>query len=69
MKLWAVGGVEDPVHVLLSIPATLSVSKCVQLLEGNSSKWMHDTFREHWSFEWQEGYGAFSIGISGVDVT
>jgi len=35
----------------------------------SSSKWIHDTFREHWDFEWQEGYGAFSIGISGVKDT
>ena len=69
MKVLAVGGVEDHVHVLLSIPATLPVSKAVQLLKGNSSKWIHDTFREHRSVEWQEGYGAFSIGISGVDDT
>ena len=37
--------------------------------KGNSSKWIHDTFKEHWDFEWQEGYGAFSIGISGVEDT
>ena len=36
---------------------------------ANSSKWIHDTFREHWGLEWQEGYGAFSIGISGVEDT
>jgi REP element-mobilizing transposase RayT len=64
-----VGGVEDHVHVLLSIPSTLSVAKSIQLLKGNSSKWVHDTFKEHWDFQWQEGYGAFSIGISGVEET
>ena len=50
-------------------PSTLSVAKSVQLLKGNSSKWIHDTFKEHWGFEWQEGYGAFSIGVSGVEDT
>ena len=69
MKALAVGGVEDHAHVLLSIPATLSVAKSIQLLKGNSSKWIHDTFKEHWDFEWQEGYGAFSIGISGIEDT
>ena len=64
-----VGGVEDHVHILLSLPSTLSVAKSIQLLKGNSSKWVHDTFRQHSDFEWQEGYGAFSIGISGVDDT
>ena len=63
MKALVVGGVEDHVHVLLSVPSTLSVAKSLQLLKGNSSRWIHDTFKEHWDFEWQEGYGAFSIGV------
>jgi putative transposase len=66
MEALLIGGIEDHIHALLSIPATLSVAKAIQLLKGNSSKWIHDTFKEHWGFEWQEGYGAFSIGISGV---
>ena len=69
MKALVVGGVEDHVHMLLSIPSTLSVAKAMQLLKGNSSKWIHDTFKELWNFEWQEGYGAFSIGVSGVEDT
>jgi putative transposase len=69
MKGLAIGGVADHVHMLISLPATLSVSKALQLLKGNSSKWIHDTFPKLHSFEWQEGYGAFSIAISGIDVT
>jgi len=55
--------------MLISLPKTLSVSKALQLLKGNSSKWIHDTFPKLHSFEWQEGYGAFSIGVSAVDAT
>jgi putative transposase len=69
MKPLAIGGMSDHVHMLLSIPATLSVSKALQLLKGNSSKWIHETFPKVRAFEWQEGYGAFSIGISAVDAT
>ncbi|MEY4918434.1 MAG: hypothetical protein RL616_2347 [Verrucomicrobiota bacterium] len=65
----AVGGFADHVHVLISLPATISLSKAIQLLKGNSSKWLHEEFKELWSFSWQEGYGAFSIGISGVEDT
>jgi REP element-mobilizing transposase RayT len=69
MKALMVGGVEDHVHVLLSLPATLTSSKALQLLKGNSSKWVHETFPAQGDFAWQEGYGAFSIGVSGVDGT
>ena len=69
MKALAVGGVIDHVHILISLRATLSVARAIQLLKGNSSKWLHETFPKMRSFEWQQGYGAFSIGISAVDST
>jgi REP element-mobilizing transposase RayT len=69
MKALCVGGVADHVHVLLSVPSTLAVAKAVQLLKGNSSKWIHETFPGQSSFAWQEGYGAFSIGVSGIPDT
>ena len=69
MKSLAVGGVTDHVHLLISLPSTLSVAKAIQLLKGNSSKWIHETFPRLTYFAWQEGYGAFSIGISGVAAT
>src|SRR5262245_10836329 len=56
MKTLEVGGVEDHVHILLSLPSTLAIAKAVQLLKGNSSKWIHDTFPKLKAFEWQEGY-------------
>lgn len=69
MKALAIGGVADHVHILVSLPATMSISKAMQLLKGNSSKWIHESFPAMRRFSWQEGYGAFSIGISGVDET
>jgi putative transposase len=69
MKALAIGGAADHVHILLSVPATLSVAKAVQLLKGNSSKWIREVFPTMRSFAWQEGYGAFSVGISGLDAT
>jgi putative transposase len=69
MKALAVGGTADHVHILVSLPGTLSVAKAMQLLKGNSSKWIHETFPKLADFTWQQGYGAFSIGISGVEAT
>src|SRR5450756_841244 len=56
MKAIEVGGVEDHVHLLLSLPSTLSVAKALQLIKGGSSKWIHETFPQHRLFEWQEEY-------------
>jgi REP element-mobilizing transposase RayT len=64
MVALAVGGVADHVHLLLSLPRTLSVSKAVQLLKAGSSKWINESFPESGQFSWQEGYGAFSIGVA-----
>ena len=69
MRLISAGGIEDHIHLLLSLPKTLDISKAMQLIKGGSSKWVHDTFAEHQMFEWQEGYGAFSIGIGEVKRT
>ena len=71
MKALAIGGVADHAHVLVSLPATLAVSKAMQLLKGNSSKWLRETVPElrRDGFAWQEGFGAFSIGVSGVKDT
>jgi putative transposase len=64
MKALAIGGVDDHVHALLSLPSTTSFAKAVQLIKGGSSKWVHDTFPKYKKFEWQEGYGAFSVSAS-----
>ena len=69
MKLIAIGGIEDHIHLLLSLSKTTDIAKAMQLIKGGSSKWVHDEFPEHRFFEWQEGYGAFSIGVSEVDRT
>ncbi|MCK5672436.1 MAG: IS200/IS605 family transposase [Spirochaetales bacterium] len=64
MKALAIGGIEDHVHLLISLPTTLSIAKAIQLIKGGSSKWVHDTFTNYHNFQWQVGYGAFSVSSS-----
>ena len=40
----------------------MPIAKAVQLIKGSSSRWMNETCKNQ--FAWQEGYGAFTIGIS-----
>lgn len=67
-KTLAVGGMPNHVHVLLSLPATMTIAKALQLIKGGSSKWINDHL-ERRSFVWQDAYAAFSIGISQVENT
>ncbi|HMO65040.1 MAG TPA: IS200/IS605 family transposase, partial [Verrucomicrobiota bacterium] len=67
MMVLEVGGVADHVHVLVSIPASMSVSKAVQLIKGGSSHWIKETFANMAGFAWQDGYGAFTVSESQLD--
>ena len=67
MKALAVGGTDDHVHVLLSLPATIAIAKAVQLLKGGSSKWINK--HPGPEFHWQDGYGAFTVSVSSLDRT
>ena len=62
-----VSGMADHVHLLLSIPASLAVSKAVQLLKGGSSHWVKEAFPDMNDFAWQDGYAAFTVSESQVD--
>lgn len=69
MKAIEIGGTNDHVHLLISLPAALPVSKAMQLIKGGSSKWIHETFPDQRRFAWQEEYGAFSVSMSQMDKT
>ena len=47
----------------------MTVSKAVQLLKGASSRWIHETFEDLSAFAWQDGYGAFTVGLSQIPAT
>ncbi|HZR29853.1 MAG TPA: IS200/IS605 family transposase [Terriglobales bacterium] len=55
-----VGGMEDHIHILLQLPAVLSLAKAVLVLKAYPSKWMGK------KFAWQKGYAAFSVSASNV---
>jgi len=62
LVLHALGGVEDHVHVVASIPPRLSVAACVKHLKGASSRAVNVQARNERVFQWQEGYGALTFG-------
>lgn len=60
------GGVEDHVHLLAKLSPTIAIADVLRLIKANSSKWVNDQLDIRYKFEWQEGYGAFSVSESQV---
>ncbi|MBL4819052.1 MAG: IS200/IS605 family transposase [Deltaproteobacteria bacterium] len=66
-NVYEIGGVEDHVHVLCSLPRTLSLAKLVEALKRNSSKWLKTKDSSLAFFAWQGGYGAFSVSPTSIE--
>ena len=67
MNTLEIGGVADHLHLLLSIHASLPLSKAIQLVKGGSSHWLKATFPKMIDFAWQDGYAAFTVSWSQLD--
>jgi|SRR5436190_22701528 len=55
---------EDHIHVLASLPATLSLSDAASAMKANSSRWIHENAPQAKGFDCQDGYAAFSVSKS-----
>ena len=61
---FAVGGVADHIHILTTLPKSLSLADFMRVVKANSSKWLRRLDSYYESFRWQDGYGAFSVSPS-----
>ena len=66
-KVYAIGGMEDHIHILLSIKPTIAVSDLIRDIKANSSKWINERGFAIGQFQWQEGFGAFSQAHAQLD--
>jgi putative transposase len=62
--LLEIGGVPDHVHLLAKLKSDISIAEMVRLIKSNSSKWVNESIDPTGRFEWQTGYGAFSVSES-----
>jgi putative transposase len=64
IPLMAAGGMPNHVHVLFMLPSTMPVAAVVSVLKANSSRFLREQVI---NFEWQQGYGAFSVSPSQLE--
>jgi len=54
----------DHIHILSTLPRTITVSKYVENIKRISSKWIKTKGYEYRNFRWQGGYATFSVSPS-----
>jgi putative transposase len=59
-----INGTADHVHLLSSLPRTVALSKYIEEIKRNSSRWIKTKDNDYQKFAWQNGYGAFSVSSS-----
>ena len=64
IPLLAAGGMANHSHLLFLLPATISLASAINIFKTNSSRFLHE---RGLVFQWQNGYGAFSVSFSQLD--
>jgi putative transposase len=64
IPLLAAGGMPNHTHLLFLLPANISLASAINIFKTNSSRFLHKRGLE---FQWQNGYGAFSVSGSQLD--
>ena len=62
-----IGGIEDHIHLLANLAPTKSISDQIKEIKGNTSKWSNELPDLSCKFEWQKGYGAFTVSYSQIE--
>ena len=65
-KPLAIGGTADHVHLLIGLKSSHRIDYMVRDLKADSSEWIHRELTKR-MFQWQKGYGAFSVSASNVE--
>jgi putative transposase len=64
----AVGGMEDHLHVIASVPPKLAIADFVKGVKGSGAHYLNHVVKGlETEFAWQRGYGVFSLGAKQMD--
>ena len=65
--LIAINGMADHIHILIGYKPTLAISSLIREIKEHSTKWINSQQKVMGKFEWQKGFGVFSVSRSGID--
>ena len=56
-----INGMPDHIHILSTLPRTITIAKYIEEIKRGSSKWIKTQGSEFINFAWQVGYATFSV--------
>jgi putative transposase len=62
-EVFAVGGMPDHMHVLITMPNTIAIGDLMQHIKGGSLRLISKTLKPGEWFKWQRHYAGFSVAI------
>ena len=65
-RCFAINGTENHVHTLVSLGKRVALSDIVREVKKGSTVWLKREGAVSRAFNWQDGYGGFSVGRSDV---
>lgn len=65
--VYEIGGTPDHVHILNTLPRTVSIADVINAVKSVSSKWIKTKGENYEWFSWQDGYGVFSVDYRKMD--
>ena len=63
-----IGGIANHVHILCALARTICISDLIEKIKSNTSKWLKKKDNSLTDFQWQKGYGAFSISPAHLQI-
>lgn len=63
-----VGGHYDHIHILCLLSKKIPLMKLIEEVKSHSSKWIKTKGSEFGDFYWQNGYGAFSVNPTELEI-
>lgn len=67
-KVMAINGMPDHIHILIGMKPICNLSELVREIKKCSIYWIKEHRKAPPNFAWQEGYGAFSVDRSTLNI-
>jgi putative transposase len=62
--VYAVNGMADHIHLVVALPPTVVLARFIKNVKGSSSRFIGEKIDA--PFQWQPGYGVFTVGPQGL---